>query len=235
MQSKNSFRLKKYLALLFLVINSVIAFAQADYQIKQISDYYRTNKMITSDWKRDMAFEDIDGTPFLEKDFITGVIYTIQKQKFVDVPLRYNMYNDKIEFETTDGTAAEIAVPDDVEKVEFGGYEFRYVKFSDGKKGYLQILEPGKAILYAQHKVLFRDRKAPAAYQDSERARFERIPVVYFIAVGDAAVKPATNKKEIAQIFPDHQAEIEYFISKNKIKTNKPEGLNELVKYYNSL
>lgn len=235
MQSKNSSGLKKYLVLLFLVIISAIAFAQADYQVKQLSDYYRTNKMVTSDWRRDLSLEDIEGTPFMEKEFTKGAIYTIQKQKFVDVPLRYNMYNDKIEFQTTDGAAAEIAVPDDVEKVEFGSYVFSFVKFQDGKKGFMQVIEQGNASLYAQHKVLFRDRKAPAAYQDSEPARFEKIPVIYFISVGDAAAMPVGNKKEVIQIFPDHQPEIEAFISKNKIKTNKPEALAELVKYYNSL
>ena len=235
MQSKNSSGLKKYLTLFFLAIVSGTAFAQADYQVKQLSDYYRSNKMVTSDWKRDLTIEDIEGTPFLVKDYTNGTIYTIQKQKFVDVPLRYNMYNDRIEFQTADGNAAEIAVPDDVEKIEFGTYEFWYVKLSGGKKGFLQVLEKGEACLYAQHKALFRDKKAPAAYQDAEPARFEQLPTVYFIGIMGEEAKPAGSKKELVQIFPDHQAEIETFISKNKIKSNKPESLTELVKYYNSL
>jgi len=35
--------------------------------------------------------------------------------------------------------------------------------------------------------------------------------------------------------FPDNLDKIESFISKNKTKTNKADGLKEVVKYYNSL
>lgn len=57
----------------------------------------------------------------------------------------------------------------------------------------------------------------------------------YFIRVGKEPAVLISRKKDLEEVFPDHQKEIRSFIKKNKVKPNKPERMAELVQYYNSL
>jgi len=89
--------------------------------------------------------------------------------------------------------------------------------------------------LYAKPAVAFQNATEPAAYKDAEPARFVKKADEYYIRIGSEQAVIISSKKDLIAAFPDNRDKIESFISKNKIKTNKSEGLKEVVRYYNSL
>lgn len=229
---------KIYFIILVLFSFSFSSNAQVSYEIRQAIDFFRTNKMISGDYSKMLEESDIDGSPFLNDEFINGNIYTELKQQFVDVPLRFNIYNDQVEFKTGENKIQAIATPEIVDKIEFGEYTMFYLPFTNVKKvrkGFFILIEPGKASLFYKPQVAYKNATQPGAYQDAEPAKFIRQADIYYIKVEPGEAKLVSTKKDLVNLFPDRNKEIAAFIKKNKIKTNKVESLTSLVQYYNSL
>lgn len=228
-----------FLTLVFLFVLSVSSFAQADYMINSAMDFFRAQQITSGEFKNTLTEKDIKGSPFLNDDFLTGSIYTTSKVQFVDIPLRYNIYNDDLEFKSPDDKVMAMSTPEIVERAVFGEYTMSYIPFVSVKKirrGFFVILEQGdNCTLYSRPTVLYEKPQEPGAYKEAEPAKFIKRPDTYYLRFGKDAAKKVGNKKELISIFPDHTSEIQAFIKKNKIKTNKPEGLKKLVQYYNSL
>ena len=231
--------MKKYnvIAIVFLLF-AEFSLAQTNYELRQAMDLFKTNKMIGGDSKGLLTESDIKGSPYLEDNFVKGTVYTTTKAQYVDVPLRYNIFNDQIEFRAEDSSIQALATPEIVEKVEIGKYKMVYAPYSIAKKikkGFFIVLEEGKASLYSKPNIIFKDATEPAPYKEAEPAKFIRKSDEYYIQVGNSQAKMVGNKKDLYEIFPDNIKQIETFIKKQKIKTNDPESLKELVIYYNSL
>jgi hypothetical protein len=201
-------------------------------------DFYQANKFIDGEWKNELTEDQISGSPYLNKEFENGSIYTVQRQQFNEIPLRYNIYNDNLEFKTPDDEIMALSAPEIVEKAVVGSAVLTwspYLLANKTKKGFFLILEEGKASLYAKPAIAFQAATEPAAYKDAEPAKFVKKADEYYIRIGDGQAVIISNKKDLIAAFPDNRDKIESFISKNKIKTNKPEGLKEVVKHYNSI
>jgi len=209
-----------------------------DYNVQQTIDFYITNKFISEAGNNSLTENDIKGSPYLNDEFVNGSIYTIQKLQYNDIPLRYNIYNDNLEFKTPEDVVQALSTPDIVDKAVFGETHLVYSPYllsGKNKKGFFIVLEEGKVSLYSKPGVLFRERTEPGAYKDPEPPKFVKKSDEYYIRVGTGQAQIIGNKKELIAAFPDNQDKITSFMSKNKTKTNKPESLKELVKYYNSL
>jgi len=201
-------------------------------------DLYKLNKLHEKGLNPTLSAEDIEGSPYLNDEFIPGTVYMNQNQKYEGIDLRYNIFNDQVEFNLPGEEVQVLAAPEMLEKVEIGQIEMVYLPYSIGKrtkKGFLIVLLEGKAPLYAKPDILFKKAVEPAAYKDAQPPAFERRPDQYFIGVGDAELKLAGNKKELLDVLSNHADEIETYIKKNKTKTNDPESLKQLVEFYNSL
>jgi len=154
------------------------------------------------------------------------------------IPLRYNIYNDNIEFKTPTDEIQALATPEIVEKAVFGSTQLVYSSYllaNKTRKGFFVVLEEGKASLYSKPGIAFKEPTEPAAYKEAEPAKFVKKADEYYIRIGTEQAVLINSKKDLIAAFPENKDKIESFINKNKIKTNKPESLIELVKYYNSL
>lgn len=212
--------------------------AQTNYQLAESLDFFKSHKMQTGDWMQTIAESDIEGSPYLNNEFIRGSIYTYQKMQFNDIPLRFNIYTGNLEFKTPEDQILALAAPEIVEKAVFGDFKMSYVPYILSKKiknGFLRVIEEGTVSLYAQPDIFYQKPKEAAAYKDAEPAKFLERPDAYFIRIGKEAAIKFNNKKELISIFTDHNEEVAIFIKKNKIKISKEKSLQELVKYCNTL
>ncbi|MBT3385889.1 MAG: hypothetical protein HN778_06360 [Prolixibacteraceae bacterium] len=229
--------MKKYL--LTIVVASIFSssFSQTIYEVRRAMDFFESNKMQSGDWKNPLSESEIEGTPYLNDEFIAGSIYTVMKHQYVDIPLRYNIYNDNIEFKSGDKIQA-LAAPEIVERIKFGEYQMVYIPYSNLKKirkGFFIVLEEGKASLYTKLETEFKKSTEPGAYKEAEPPKFVRKNDQHYIRIGMEQAKKVGNKKELIEGFPDNKDNIEAFIKKNKVKTSKLESIKKLVQYYNSL
>jgi hypothetical protein len=207
-----------YLPLLMLLLN-VNLYAQTTYEILQAVDFFSINKLERGDWKRVLTETDIEGSPYLNDEFKEGTVFMTSKTKFVEMPLRYNIFNDQVEFRSDDGSLMVLSVPEVIEKVEFGE----------------TTLEKGEASLYSRPRVTFEDARKPGAYSEAKPPRFIKRPDEYYIRIGKEPAELISKKKDIEELFTEHEKEMQEFIRKNKININRPEDLIKVVQFYNSL
>jgi len=230
--------MKTFINTLLILLSTVSLSYSQSYQIGQAMDLFRQSKMQSGDWSKMLTESDIEGSPYLDDEFINGTMYTTSKVQYNDIALRYNIYNDNLEFKTPDDKVLAMAAPEIVEKVELGDDILAYIPYSNVKKirrGFFKLLVEGKASLYAKPMVSYTDPVEPAAYSEAQPAKFSRKPDTYYIRIEMEQAKLVSKKKELLAAFPDHSKEIAAFIKKNKVKPTKPEKLIKLVQYYNSL
>jgi len=225
---------------LFLLL--VVGFAQAQllqsYEIRQTMDFYNSNKIIDGAWKNILTEDQIMGSPYLSKEFSVGTIYTMQRMQYDSILLRYNIYQDELQFKNPAGEIMSIGTPEIVEKAVFDKNELVYLPYNSvgkTKKGFFLLVEQGKAWFLIKPQVGFQEATEPAAYKDAEPAKFISKADDFYIRTGNEVAVLINSKKDLIAAFPDNNDKIESFISKNKIKTNKKEGLAEVVRYYNSI
>ena len=168
--------MKTFLITLLILFSSIgVSFSQVDYQISSAMDFFRANKMATGEYKNQLTESDIQGSPYLNDDFLNGIVFTTSKIQFVDIPLRYNIYNDDIEFKTHDNKILAMSTPEIIEKVKFGEYTMVYIPYASAKKmrrGFFVLLEDGAAKLYARPQVHYRQPEEPGAYKEATPAKF---------------------------------------------------------------
>lgn len=231
--------MKKYFLIVILFLLALTKTeAQVEYHLNDAIEFYRSQKMTSGEFRNVLTEKDIAGSPYLNDTFISGSVYTVSKTQYSGIPLRYNIFNDEIEFETPDKKVVALGVPEIVEKVTFGDYTMEYIPYEIAnkvRKGFFEVILKGKASLYARADIQFVDAKKPVPYQEAEPARFIRKDDRYYIRIGMEAALSTGSKKDVIGIFPDHTNEIETFIKKSKINIRKEEDLKSLVEYYNSL
>lgn len=228
--------------LTFIFILGMISFSFAQitisYELKTSMEFYQANKFLKGEGKNVLTEKEIKGSPYLNDEFVNGSIFTVQKLKYVDIPLRYNIYNDDLEFKTPANEVQALATPEIVEKAVFGTTQLVYLPFLQAnkiKKGFFVVLEEGKASLYTKPGVLFQEAAKPGPFKEAEPPTFVKRADEYYIKIGTEHAILIKSKKNLVTAFPDNQEKIERFIDMNKIKTNKSESLKEVVAYYNSL
>ncbi len=222
-----------------LAITSGLMAQQGSYEISEAINFFNSHAYSRGDYTSVLEDSDIEGSPYLNDDFMEGSVFTKSKTQFVGIPLRYNVYNDEMEFKSDKGVVQAIAAPETIEKIEFGEYKMVYLPYIINRKiqnGYFVEMEKGeKAALYARPKVNFQKATKPAAYQDAEPPRFSRQSDDYYIRVGQEAAALISRKKDLREVFPDHAKKVKSFIKENNVRPNKPERLKALVRFYNSL
>ena len=229
---------KSYAVLILICLFSEMLSAQVNYELKQRMDLINLDKTLRGNYESLLEKVNIKGSPYLEDNFTKGSIYTKEKTMYIDVPIRYNIYFDQIEFKANDNTVQAMGTPEMIEKVKFKNYKMVYIPFSVSKEirqGFFLVLEEGKSSLYVKLRVSLQNPAKPLGYKDAQPAEFIRRPDAYYIRVGGSCAIEVRNKRDLLEIFPDHQKQLEAFIKKHKVKPNKPETLKELVQYYNSL
>lgn len=232
--------MKRYILITVVFLCATLGVFSQDYEYlsNKNLDFYRNYKMKTGNWKIINSEKDYEGSPYLINEFVKGAIYTNTKQQYTDIPLRYNIFTDEIEFKTPDNQLYAFTNSDIIEKVVFDGFKMVCIPYLAGgkiRKGYFRTIIEGNASLYARHQVLLKEATKGDNYTKGEPTKFIKKPDTYYINVGSSQAKKVGKKKELAAIFPKHIDKIETFIQKNKTKPGKQESLEELVQYYNSL
>lgn len=221
-----------------ILFSTMFSSAQSIYQLGESLDFLRSHKMHTGDLQNMLTESDINGSPYLNDEFIIGTIFTTTEMQFQDIPLRYNIYSGKLEFKTPENEVLALAAPEIVKRAEFGEFKLSYITYSLSKKikrGFFEELVNGKVSLFTKAEILYQKPTKPAAYKDAEPAKFIERPNLYFLKVEKESAKKIDNKKGLIEMFPDNREQVATFIKKNKIKVNKEDQLIELVTYYNSL
>ncbi len=227
----------KKTTILFLILSFCIAtvFAQSSYT-QFMQDFHLTASREKGAMGNQLTYSNIKGSPFFNDEFKKGEVVSTSNTVVRDVPLRYNVYADEIEFEAEDNKTFYFD-KSTVKNIKIGNSEFIYKAYLISNKlgrSYFEVLLQGKAMLLKQYHIKFEEARPPKAYEDPVPARFVSSKADFYIAFGDAEAKRISGSKELIEILPDKKTETTEFIKKNKLKVGDQEDIVKIIEFYNS-
>lgn len=215
--------MKKCSIFLFLLIGFSNIFAQNDSQSDAIYIRIEQDKLKNNG-------KDIEGSPYIFPIMDAEV-------KGVDgtTKMRYNAYNDEVEYKTENGTLALI------KQAKFNDIYFpaqnRHLKLLNynynGKQieGYLyeEVANPNVKIYKREHIDFIDEKPARSSYDEGAPATYKLAKPVYFIQFGDAAlIELPENKKKLAELFPNKKEDLKQYFKNNKVDFSKQSDLQKL-------
>lgn len=228
------------LSVFFMLLFSIFSYSQVQINIADYESFVRDQNIRknNSNVYDPRAENNFLGSPYLRDSFHLGEVMMRNNVKYTGVPLRYNIYLDELEFTGEDGMIWALSNPQAVQYVEMETDKLVYAPFLAGKKikqTFFVVEKEGKATLLRKPKIFLHKAEKPGAYKDAKPPRFITRPDEYYLWIKGQAARHIVSKKELPELFPDHQKEVKTFVKKQKVKPNKPELLLRLVEYYNEL
>jgi hypothetical protein len=180
--------------------------------------------------------EKIAGSPYLDDAYTDGVIYYANKE--LAAPIRYNAYQDLIEYKAN-GRPLVLDPDPAIKRVVVGNTTFVPMTFTEkgkSKVGYFALLTNGDLSLYVRRAVVFLPAKTGGALDGSDQpAQFKRAIDSYYFQVGSDALQEMNNIKSLISQLPSHQDEMARYAKKEKISPRKENEVIQLVQHYNNL
>lgn len=197
----------------------------------------RINRSKTPEEINKEILKNIEGTPFLNPEFISGEVYTSDGNKIENVLLRYNIFNNKMEAKFNESLFQ--LSENLIRRIAFEERTFDYLSYTIADKenaGYLELIHDGEWKIYCRFAKKFKEAQAQKAMQDKPNpAAFRDLPDIYLVKTGDNKVQGFKSKKELLSVFSLHKNEVQAFMKKNKLKHNNSADLKMLMTYYETL
>jgi len=205
---------------------------------KIIHDIEKVQRSKSQEELMDYILSTIEGTPYLNNDFLDGNITASDGTLIKGAKLRFNVFNDRMEVKQNN-MLFELS-NDVVRRVQIGGRTFDYLKYELDQKesvGYLEMISEGKWKLYCRYSKKYKEVQPQKAMEEHDSpAEFRDLPPLFFLLKeGAESAQGFRSKKELLQLFPENRNEMQAYMKKNKMKHNEPEDLQKLLGYYFSL
>ena len=172
---------------------------------------------------------------YLNNKWVRGDVTLKDKTVISDRLLRYNMYNQQMEFIDGSDTAA-FGSPIEISSLDFDNHNFIYTDFichNEQKSGYFEVLvdDNCKLLLYRCIKYKYVEECADPNTEFVKESYY--LENKYFIAKENKpAIQIPEKKKNVIELLSDKE-DIKSFIKENKIKVYLEDDLKELISYYN--
>ncbi len=180
-----------------------------------------------------LEYEDIDGNPYLNNDFIKGQIVMNDERVFLG-PLRLNNYTKKIEMLSEDGEAYTISDPQGISYIRIEDMTFVYVPDPHKKSSFIsmELLYSGTSSVYLRRSVDFKDAAPKQAYQEPLPPRFVDNDDELFILHPDKGYVEIRSRKNLLKLFSDKEDALKSFMKEEKLDPTKPADLISILEFY---
>lgn len=224
--------------LIFVIIivtiagSSVFSQTYAMRNLTDLSDQYTTEM-----GKRNLEFADIEGSPYLDEAFVPGEIVINDTIHYTEIPVRYNIYNDRIEFQTSAGQILEIDISGQKTNYKFDTHFFiatDYIDRGKEKKGILEVLVDGRVQLYKQYIIDFKKATETKGYEDAKPNRLVRQDDEYLLAIDQGKPETFRNSKDLMEKLSLINPGIEQYKKSQKLKLRLEQDLIKLIQYCNN-
>jgi hypothetical protein len=226
----------------FASLLSIYSFAQPNLNV-QTNERAQVNDLenIVREWNftnsLKLNVEDVEGSAYLNEEFINGAVILATGAEYSDIPLRYNVYNEQIEFRNHKGDVFNINNPASINKLTIGPSKFIYVKYIRSKNEihlFAEVIAEGKLSLLKHHRINLQPAKQAETHKAAQPPKFVKIPSEYLIKKEDGNVQLIKNKKELLNILSDKSKRIEEIIDREKLSVKVEGDLKRIVEFYNS-
>ena len=174
----------------------------------------------------------------MKAEFIPGEVLINDSLRIENVPLRYNILNDKIEFRNENNQVLELNMDELSYRFRFDEHIFvpgSYLANGEKQVGILEQLVEGRLKLFKKYSAEFKPATKAIGFQDAEPDRIERKDEIYLLAEGQEIPKAIkTSKNEVFAALKPFKSDIEQFAKSEKLNPRKEADFIELVRYCNS-
>lgn len=180
---------------------------------------------------------DIEGTPFLNESFIIGEVLLNDSVRFVNIPLRYNIYNDRMEFKNEREQILELDIAKDgfvffVENQVFLMRDYIYDGFDS--RGVLELIADGKIRLYKKYKIEFKPATAPRGFQEAKPNRLVRQRDKFLLSIDGQTPRDFRNRNELITALQSIDPGIEDYIKDKRLNINSEKDMKRIVERINN-
>lgn len=180
--------------------------------------------------------KDVEGSPYLKKEFTQGFIGNISQP----VLLRYNSFKDEYEYKSVSDSIFIIPKKTELNPVVTLGKKAFFTNYfsENGEKssGYLIEVYSKKIKIFKNEKIILIPAEQPKNGYDSYKpARFKITNPKYYIQLNEDVVPFPKNKKALINLFPYKENEIIDFLKINKINLSKEEDMKKLVTFLETI
>lgn len=226
-----------FLGLIFTLISLQVCLSQAFTisDINSLGDQYsfEKSKMNTLGG---IALSSIDGSPYLLDEFVSGKVIIDDSVLIERVPLRYNIYSDKMEFRNAANQVLEIASSTKHYRFHIGNQTFVNRDYTtDGvlQEGIFERLAEGKISLYKKYGIEFKEASKAIGFQDAEPNRFIRTDDEFYVSIDQNTPVVIDNVKRLAEMLMQYKPSVEEYLQQEKPKLKKEHDLIRLIQYCN--
>lgn len=184
----------------------------------------------------DPAYRGIEGSPYLNEKFTTGEVTVDDSVRFEKVPLRYNIYTDKIESINKDDEVIELDLANRTYTFNIGGSLFTGLDYTAGGRkagGVLELVADGQVRLYKRYRIVLKPATRASGYSAAEPERFVRLEDEYLIAAGQERPETFRNAAELIGKLKSFKPDIQQYAKNKKLKLKSESDLIQLVQYCN--
>jgi hypothetical protein len=203
----------KKLALILCVLPNILL-AQSAFVDVPVSDFMnRVNKNNQLEFNQ----PDIEGTPYLNEEFIDGAIYYDGKYRIPSIPLRVNLYNDAMEYKDKN-TILAVAKPERIDKIIIDDQTFIYLKKKNKSEvsGYVRKWNESFPSVISKMQVKFMPKEEPRPFEEAEPDRFMRQNDKHYLLFADGEISEIKLVKKLIKLLGDHQNELTDFSKEKK-------------------
>ena len=190
---------------------------------------------LTTAFAQVASTEPIKGSQYVNEQYVEGTIY--YSDKSMTVPLRYNAFQDVMEYQQNGKPLVLDAK--NITRVKLGDEIYITAPYdAKGKQkvGFFALLDSGEMMLLAKKEIVYSAAMKGRALDGSDLpAQYKPAPDHYYYKLGEGAPKEVDNLKALLADLPDNQSQIAEFAKKEKISTKKEKDLVALAKRYNQL
>lgn len=184
----------------------------------------------------------VNGNPYLEEDFLPGILELNDGSKSDEVPLRYNIANDAFEVVQNTDTLS-LNQPYKLKKIIYDNKTFIFNPSlrSDAERkynGFFELKVDGKLSLYIKrNKDLMLDSFTSNYQGGSGTKEYYYVDKVSYVGkFPDSSGFLIKSKKSFLNQFKGSQkSEVKSFIKKNKIKFKDQDDIVKVVEFVNSI
>ena len=236
--------MKKIILIIIVSIMSLPLFSQRN---NLSFDHLNTRNIDMAQYRESFGlteeeFNNIQGSPYANDEFIAGNIYKNDKELYKDVLLRYNISADEIEVkksknDSDDSYGALIKEPNTLIKILNDIYIFVPFEGSNENGHYFTILtEESNFDLYKKAEVSYSAPSfAKTSYDRDRPASFTQKSTFYMVSKDGRFFELPNSKSKIIKVMNNKKDQVKGYIKKTRLDFKKEKDLIKLVKYYNSL
>ncbi len=186
--------------------------------------------------KKYISESEIEGSPYIQKEFISGKIIKRDGNEYKEILLRYNVYNNAMEFKQN-GTILEIADPQTIDRILLNDKIFVYSKYSAFRKfkaSYFQLLNEQKYQLLKKYNVLLKGSDASTGFENQhQKMKFEKMPPTYYFRYRNGTAHQISSQKELIKILQPIPEEITKYIQNNLTNPKDEAQLIDILDHIN--